>query len=65
MVATDLDGCTAISEPISVDFIESAIPEIIVIGEDVFCSGDSVLLSATDGAGCCGRRGVDTNTECA
>ena len=51
VVATDLDGCTAISEPISVDFIESAIPEIIVIGEDVFCSGDSVLLSATDGAG--------------
>ena len=62
VVATDLDGCTAISEPISVDFIESAIPEIIVIGEDVFCSGDSVLLSATDGAGWLWSNGESTQT---
>jgi len=51
VIATDETGCTAISEPISVEFIEPTIPEITVAGEEVFCSGESVQLSASDGAG--------------
>lgn len=62
LIATDAAGCTATSEPISVAFIEPTVPEITVTGEDVFCSGDSVILSATDGAGWLWSNGASTQT---
>ena len=48
-VLTDTDSCVSFTNSVAVAFIVEENPTVTVLGDDVFCQGESVTLSASDG----------------
>ncbi len=49
VVLSNNDGCVSLSNTVAVSVIEEENPTIDIVGDDVFCQGESVILTASDG----------------
>lgn len=62
VIAFDEDGCAAISNTILIDILEEEAPELTLSGPEVFCQGESVVLTSSVAQSYSWSNGADTQS---